>query len=155
MRPTGQVALDLGPPFEDGARSSSDFEEIPHPTSHNAYWPQQPPAHAAPREQLPLHYMSEEKARRRVVRGPGGDEGEFAATSEKGLDYDAFDDEGKDVYSKMKAAKGPISSGRPRRPPPTSAPFPRSASAARACMRSLRRASSTTSTTTRRRRPTP
>ena len=118
MRPTGQVALDLGPPFEDGARSSSDFEEIPHPTSHNAYWPQQPPAHAAPREQLPLHYMSEEKARRRVVRGPGGDEGEFAATSEKGLDYDAFDDEGKDVYSKMKAAKGPISSGRPRRPPP-------------------------------------
>lgn len=120
MRPSGPVALDLGPPFEDGARSSSDFEEIPHPTHH---WTQHPPAHPAPREEeLPLHYMSEEKARRRVVRGPGvHDEraGGFTATSEKaGLDYDAYDDEGKDVYSKMKAAKGPISSGRPRRPPP-------------------------------------
>lgn len=120
MRPTGPVALDLGPPFEDGARSSSDFEEVPHPASHNTYWTQHQPAHVVPREEdLPLHYMSEEKARRRVGRGPGAGAGGFSGpVSEKGLDYDAFDDEGKDVYSKMKASKGPISSGRPRRPPP-------------------------------------
>ena len=127
MRPTGQVALDLGPPFEDGARSSSDFEEIPHPTQHTAYWQAQhphPPAHRdSPREdELPIHYMSEDKARRRVARGPGpatGPDAAFAGTgAEKGLEYDAFDHEGKDVYSKMKTARGPISSGRPRRPPP-------------------------------------
>ncbi len=120
MRPSGQVALDLGPPYEDGEHSDSDFEQIPHP-SHNTHWAQHPPAHAAPREeQLPLHYMSEEKARRRVTRGPGGNGVYADPIAEKGLDYDAFDDdEGKDVYSKMKVSKGgPISSGRPRRPPP-------------------------------------
>ena len=121
MRPSGQVALDLGPPYEDGARSDSDFEEIPHPANHNGYWTQHPPAHAPPREEeLPLHYMNQENARRRVTRGPGGnDGGGLSQFSEKeGLDYYANDDEGKDVYSKMKAARGPISSGRPRRPPP-------------------------------------
>ncbi|KAI1788358.1 glycosyltransferase family 39 protein [Ganoderma leucocontextum] len=121
MRPPGQVTLDLGLPFEDGARSDSDFEEIPHPASHDGYWTQHPPAHAPPREEeLPLHYMNQENARRRVTRGPGGDgESGFSQLSEKeGLDYYSNDDEGKDVYSKMKTAKGPISSGRPRRPPP-------------------------------------
>ena len=135
MRPTGQVALDLGPPFEDGARSSSDFEEIPHPAAHHAYWSPsaaasapQPytaaPAHRDPRpreEELPLHYsmsVSEEKARRRVPRGDGAGAAFAGPIDEKGLGYDDFDHEGKDVYSKMKAARGPIGSGRPRRPPP-------------------------------------
>lgn len=119
MKPS-QVALDLGPPFDDDPRSSDDFEEIPHPASQNAYW-SQPSTTRARDEELPLHYMSEEKARRRVTRGPGGNGGGgFAGqVSEKSLDYDAYDDEGKDVYSKMKASNlGPISSGRPRRPPP-------------------------------------
>ncbi|OBZ65725.1 hypothetical protein A0H81_14234 [Grifola frondosa] len=35
-----------------------------------------------------------------------------------GMEYGAFDDEGKDVYSKMKTAKVPFGSGRLRRPPP-------------------------------------
>ena len=76
MRPSGQVALDLGPPFDDGAPSDSDFEEIPHPAAHNAYWTQHPPAHPPQREEeLPLHYMSQENARRRVARGRAEDEG--------------------------------------------------------------------------------
>ncbi|OSD08401.1 glycosyltransferase family 39 protein [Trametes coccinea BRFM310] len=118
MKPS-QLALDLGPPYDDDPASSSDFEEIPHPAAHNAYWSQSSSTHPARDEELPLHYMSEEKARRRVTRGPGPAGGGFASqVSEKDSDYDAYDDEGKDVYSKMKAMKGPISSGRPRRPPP-------------------------------------
>lgn len=64
--------------------------------------------------------MSQEQARRRVTRGPGGNgETGFTQFDEKeGLDYYSNDDEGKDVYSKMKTARGPVSSGRPRRPPP-------------------------------------
>ena len=96
----------------DTPRSSSDFEEISYPSSYN--W-------SAPHneEELPLHYMSEEKARRRVVRGPGAP-GVFGAN--EGVGHGAYDDEGKDVYSKPRHIQNRLGSGRlpqPLAPPPT------------------------------------
>jgi dolichyl-phosphate-mannose-protein mannosyltransferase len=44
-------------------RSSSDFEEVPYPPSH---W-----ASSRQEEELPLHYINEDKARRRVAKGSG------------------------------------------------------------------------------------
>lgn len=113
-----QISLNFGTP-EGSPRTSSEFEEIsyPHTTTTS-------PAHAAwtaaaapPREkaeELPLHYMSEETARRRVTRTPGGN-GVYSTHDDGPEEYD---DGGKDVYAKMRAAKVPVSSGRPRRPPP-------------------------------------
>ena len=62
--------------------------------------------------------MSEETARRRVPRAPSGGDA-YAAYNEKSEEYD---DEGKDVYAKIRASRMPVSSGRPRRhhqPPAT------------------------------------
>ncbi|KAF8889886.1 glycosyltransferase family 39 protein [Infundibulicybe gibba] len=110
MKPSA-VAVDFGADPEP--RSSSEFEEIPYPSNH---WvpPQQ-------EEELPLHYMSEEKARRRVVRGPSGNEDLFEKHQYPPHNYD--DDEGKDVYNKIRPVKPFVGSGRPRQappPPPTS-----------------------------------
>lgn len=84
----GPVAVDLGTP---SPRSS--FEEINYPTtSAPTAWPVQ--------EELPLHYMSEDKARRRIrPTGPGGPHIHETAPL---LDED--DDGGKEVYGKMRAA---------------------------------------------------
>ena len=107
------ISLNFGTP-EVSPRTSSDFEEVPYPhqttTTTAQGW------HTAPREkeELPLHYMGEETARRRVTRTPGGN-GVYDTHVEG---PDEYDDEGKDVYAKLKAARVPISSGRPRRPPP-------------------------------------
>lgn len=58
--------------------------------------------------------MSEEKARRRV-RG-AGDSGDFqGGGNDIAMEYD---DEGKDVYAKLRPRKGRVGSGRLRRPPP-------------------------------------
>ena len=69
--------------------------------------------------------MSEEKARRRVVRvpaGPAGMGGEhYAHATEHYGDY--YDDQGKDVYNKVRPGNVRLGSGRlPQRPlpPPTS-----------------------------------
>ncbi|CAL1705382.1 unnamed protein product [Somion occarium] len=123
MKPA-DVALNFGTP-SGSPRTSSDFEELNYPHHHTATsnsptgslgWT------AVPRreEELPLpHYMSEDTARRRVPRAPAVDGGEtFVAQDEKHpMDYDVYDDGGKDVYAKMKAARGPVGSGRLRRPP--------------------------------------
>lgn len=113
------ISLNFGTP-EVSPRTSSEFEEVhyphphphPHTTTTDAHaqgWPAPP----REREELPLHYMGEETARRRVTRTPGGN-GAYS----KAEGPDEYDDEGKDVYAKIKASKVPVSSGRPRRPPP-------------------------------------
>lgn len=66
--------------------------------------------------------MQEEKARRRVVRGPGpGGLGDIPMSEKEHYDnYD--DDEGKDVYNKSRQIQGRLASGRlPQypQPPPT------------------------------------
>lgn len=119
MKPS-DVTVDFGRPDPDSPpRSSSDFEEVPYPSNHWASSHQQE-AH----EELPLHYMNEDKARRRVVRGPDG-AGSYYGSQEKDQLLQQYDDyEGKDVYNK---ARPPVStrqsSGRLRHappPPPTS-----------------------------------
>ncbi|TFK36464.1 glycosyltransferase family 39 protein [Crucibulum laeve] len=113
MKPSA-VAIDFGAPDIDSPpRSSFEFEEVPYPPEHSNHW-----ASARQEEELPLHYMSEEKARRRV-RGPGPGAYEL---SEKDH-YEDYDDEGKDVYSKARPTKARVGSGRlPQHPlpPPTS-----------------------------------
>lgn len=110
------ISLNFGTP-DISPRTSSDFEEVSYPHiattqhSHNA-WPAAPPHYE---EELPLHYMSEETARRRVHRAPAAGNGVYPSHIEGA---DEYDDEGKDVYAKMRASKMPMSSGRPRRPPP-------------------------------------
>ncbi|KAH8106915.1 glycosyltransferase family 39 protein [Cristinia sonorae] len=119
------IALNFGTP-PGSTRTSSDFEEVNYPRSntessspeHSFSWT------AVPRreEELPLHFMNEDSARRRVVR-PQGAGGSYDGHSESSAPkheggYAEYDDGGKDVYSKMRAAKGPAGSGRIHRPPP-------------------------------------
>lgn len=113
MKPSA-VAVDFGTPDLDSPpRTSFDFEEVPYPADH---WS------SRRQEELPLHYMQEEKARRRVVRGPGGLGGGLPTSEQE--HYDEYDDnEGKDVYHKTRYIQGRLGSGRlPQHPlpPPTS-----------------------------------
>lgn len=105
MRPS-EVVLSPRTPL-DSPRTSSDFEEVHYPGNN---WS----SSRAP-EELPLHYMNEDKARRRVTH-PSAPLGQAVENME-------LDTEGKDVYTKMKQSHGGIGGGRPRRappPPPTS-----------------------------------
>ena len=112
-----QVAVD----FASRVSSSDEFEKISYPSDSSDWNP--PPivsSYNTP-EELPLHYMSEDKARRRVIGRGGGDEYGGADPIDHGGNY--YDDEGKDVYSKTRPNRGRIGSGRLRRappPPPTS-----------------------------------
>ncbi|PPQ91354.1 hypothetical protein CVT25_004121 [Psilocybe cyanescens] len=112
MKP-GAVAVDFGTNDPDPA---FDFEQVPYPNNH---W-----TSINREEDLPLHYMSEEKARRRVVKGPLGaaSGGEYEYTEkERYVDY--YDDESKDVYNKPRPSSARLGSGRlpqPPLPPPTS-----------------------------------
>ena len=110
MRPQG-VVLELGTPPGSPTRTSSDFEEISYPPSYHST--RRPTARQE--EELPLHYMTEDKARRRVVRGPGGTVSPMSDT----YPY-ADDDEGKDIMSKARFVKHgvPVGSGRMRHAPP-------------------------------------
>lgn len=124
MKPPA-VAVDFGAGDPD---TPFGFEEVPPYPSHNSspqsqqYWSQHQHQHQYSREEeLPLHYssMSEEKARRRVK--PSGLAGDFDSSHEKEVYYD--DDQGKDVYSKMRPVSSRLGSGRlpPQHlPPPTS-----------------------------------
>ncbi|GBE81826.1 Dolichyl-phosphate-mannose--protein mannosyltransferase 2 [Sparassis crispa] len=113
MRPA-EVTLDLGAPPDYSPRTSSDFEEVQYPLLDDTPWPKS----ARREEELPLHYMTEEKTRRRVPR-PLVEVPSYGGQDEDtGMGYEMYDDEGKDVYSKMKM-KSPLGSGRLRRPPPT------------------------------------
>ncbi|KAG8770605.1 Protein O-mannosyltransferase 2, partial [Serendipita sp. 398] len=116
----GPVAVDLGTP---SPRSS--FEEIQHPSyaahsyvsdhPHNQHhgnpssWSSNPPI-----EELPMHYITDEKARRRIIRpvGPGSSpltsphepppNSIHGVLGDGGEEVD--DDGGKEVYRKMRAA---------------------------------------------------
>ncbi|RDB23014.1 Dolichyl-phosphate-mannose--protein mannosyltransferase 2 [Hypsizygus marmoreus] len=112
MRPSA-VAVDFGTADSDTPRTSSDFEEISYPSN---YW-----SSSHQEEELPLHYMSEEKARRRTGRGGPEGAGIYDHLGEKSPQQE-YDDEGKDVYSKIRPAKNRVGSGRlpqPPAPPPT------------------------------------
>ncbi|KAG6819686.1 hypothetical protein H0H93_009642, partial [Arthromyces matolae] len=108
-----KIAIDFGNDADSDtphSTTSSEFEEIPYPsstTNNNTNWP---PA----QEELPLHYMNEEKARRRVGKGAHDD---FPA-GPRG-DQDTYNDDGKDVYNKIRSVKNRVGSGRP---PPTPSP---------------------------------
>jgi dolichyl-phosphate-mannose-protein mannosyltransferase len=131
MRPP-EVALELGTPPGSPHRTSSDFEEIPYPSDH---WATIPPASSVATEELPLHYiMSEDKARRRVVRGPLESAGFGDHILEK-YTSDEYDDEGKDVYTKMKPVRDRVGSGRLRHaPPPPVTSIVRLQSVTRSCL---------------------
>lgn len=132
----GPVAVEIGTPS-----SRSSFEEIQHPSysNHGHGWTSNPP----PIEELPMHYVTDEKARRRIVRpvGPGStpltpndmvdddDNGYEHTYSNQGDDerhhmyqdhppreeYDDYDG-GKEVYGKIRVAHA---LNRLPRPPPT------------------------------------
>lgn len=104
--PLNAVAIDFGSP--PGSPPSDEFEQVPYPPDHYKAQREQ--------EQLPLHYMNEEKARRRNVRS-GGELME-GAPGRGTNDAELFDDEGKDVYSKLRPTKARVGSGRIQRPPP-------------------------------------
>lgn len=116
MRPA-QVAVDLGAPLS--RRSSSDFEDLGYPSQYHT---RSPYSSAHPDEELPSHYMQEETTRRRVPSGTGRahDAGGYYDDGDRVESY--YDDEGKDVYSKMNASKTGLGGGRVRRPaaPPPS-----------------------------------
>ena len=102
MRPS-QVALNLGTPPGSPTRTSSDFEELSYPSS--SHWSSQ-------HEELPMHYLSEDTARRRVKGAAEGNSPEETKVEPE------YNDEGKDVYNKMRVVKGPTLGGRPQKPPP-------------------------------------
>jgi dolichyl-phosphate-mannose-protein mannosyltransferase len=128
----GPVAVELGTP---SPRSS--FEEIQRPSysntghpHHGHGWTSKPPV-----EELPMHYITDDKARRRIVRpvGPGSspltstDSNPFTPYShevdDEGNpvyhnhgDRDEYDDGGKEVYGKIRVAHA---LNRIPRPPPT------------------------------------
>lgn len=106
IRPA-QVAIDLGSPIS--RRSSSDFEDVGYPSQ---YHPRSPYESTHPEEELPSHYMQEETTRRRGPRAAQVNEYYDEVQQES-----YYDDEGKDVYSKMSAAKTGLGGGRVRRPP--------------------------------------
>jgi len=101
------VAIDID---SDSYLPASEYERISYP--NNYHWPEQ-------HQELPLHYMSEETARRRLKPTVGEPYGS-PVQKESFQDYD---DEGKDVYNKLKSVSTRVGSGRPpqRHPlPPTS-----------------------------------
>jgi hypothetical protein len=111
MRPPA-ITVDFGS-LDSDTRSSSEFEEISYPPSYN--WS---PSHLE--DELPLHYMTEEKARRRVVRGPGT-ASSFGSPNDGFGREDYVDDEGKE-YHKPRYVQHRLGSGRlpqPLTPPPT------------------------------------
>ena len=89
-----------------------EFEHIPYPSQH---W-----SSVNREEGLPLHYMSEDKTRRRVKASTVST---YDQQEKEPYYADYYDDEGKDVYSKLRPKSSRLSSGRlpqPPLPPPTS-----------------------------------
>ncbi|KZT43999.1 glycosyltransferase family 39 protein [Sistotremastrum suecicum HHB10207 ss-3] len=105
----GEVALEIDSPTES-PRASSEFEEVSYPT-----W-SQPRAE----EELPLHYMGEDKARRRVKGAQAAPESTVMFDADSPAEYDQGDDGGKDVYAKLRQHQTPVSRMRRTSAPPTS-----------------------------------
>ncbi|KAG1863599.1 glycosyltransferase family 39 protein [Suillus subalutaceus] len=116
MRPP-QVQIDFGTPPGTPLRTSSEFEEIPYPVTHPSYSKTSP--NYKHEESLPLHHMNEDTStRRRVARGPGSSGGFMSGDEHESEMHFDDDDDGKDVYSKLRPARSRVSSGRIHRPPP-------------------------------------
>jgi hypothetical protein len=89
--------------------------DVPFEFEHNPY-----PNHRNREEGLPLHYMSEDKTRRRVKASTVS---VYDQQDKEPYYGDYYDDEGKDVYNKLRPKSSRLSSGRlpqPPLPPPTS-----------------------------------
>lgn len=129
MKPAA-IALDFGttdpdPTFTEYEHDSYADSYTTTTTTHH-HWP----SRDRDEEQLPLYTnaMTEEKARRRV-KGPahspgvGAEEYDRGHVLEKETYGEYYDDEGKDVYNKIRPAAARLGSGRPPQPllpPPTS-----------------------------------
>ena len=104
--------MSLPAAFNLGTSDPAEPEDTPYSSHH---W-----TSVNREEELPLHYMSEEKARRRI-KAPTGSVQYDQQGKERYGDY--YDDQGKDVYSKLRPKSSRIGSGRlpqPPSPPPTS-----------------------------------
>lgn len=102
------VAIDIE---SDPYLPASEYEQVSHQNT-NYHWSEQ-------HQELPLHYMSEETARRRLKPSVGEPYGSPVQKES----FEDYDDESKDVYNKAKLISTRVSSGRPpQRPlsPPTS-----------------------------------
>ena len=97
------VAIDFGTTDSDTySRTSSEFEEVPYPSYTTSAFHRE--------EELPLHYMSEETARRRTVKT--GMDGPPPYEEKKPLD--SWDDDGK----KLRPVNNRVGSGRLPQPLP-------------------------------------
>ena len=118
MPKPSEIALELGSPPGSPSRISEEFEQVPYPINTTSvdttsYWG--PPRNVV-EEELPLHYMNEDKARRRVRPGAG------SSQEGGGRHFDAdYNDDGKELYhDKLRPANIPrIGRSIRRAPPPT------------------------------------
>ena len=110
MKPSA-VAVDI----ESDPELLAEYNPISYPNT-NLHWSDQ-------HQQLPLHYMSEDTARRRVKVSAH----DLYGVQVPKESYGEYDDEGKDVYNKARHTSARIGSGRlpqPPLPPPTSVVSP-------------------------------
>lgn len=92
MHKSSEVALELGTPPGSPSRTSDEFEQVPYPantTSTETHWG--PPRNVV-EEELPLHYMEGDRARRRVRPGAG------VQHEDEGRRYDTEYDDDKGLY---------------------------------------------------------
>lgn len=68
MPKSSEVALELGTPPDSPLRTSEEFEQVPYPTNTSSTEGHWGPPRNLVEEELPLHYMNEDKAARRRVR---------------------------------------------------------------------------------------
>ena len=87
--------------------------DAPFEFEHNLY-PSQHWSSANREEGLPLHYMSEDQTRRRVKASSVST---YDQQEKEPYYADYYDDEGKDVYSKIRPKSSRLTSGRPPQPP--------------------------------------
>lgn len=112
MKPSA-VAVDIGSSEPDLPPEYHDHLPSSYTTTNR--W-------AEPSHQLPLHYMAEDTARRRV-RAPMSAGMSYEPDTPKEHYGDMYNDEGKDVYNKVRTPVARIGSGRMpqvHQPPPTS-----------------------------------
>jgi dolichyl-phosphate-mannose-protein mannosyltransferase len=93
MPKPSEVVLELGtPPPGSPSRTSEEFEQVPYPantTSTETHWG---PSRNVAEEELPLHYMDGDRARRRVRPSTG------VSHDDGGRRYDAEYDDDKELY---------------------------------------------------------
>lgn len=111
-KPT-EIALELGTP-PGSRRTSEEFEQVSYPansTFNDTLWG---PSHRhVIEEELPLHYMNDERARRRVKGGAG------SSREDGEQQYEAEYDEKASFHDKARVVSIPrIARNMRRNPPP-------------------------------------